>query len=268
MSHSAGFRAATWPWGGDQPWHPFEPTTLGTGRRDDAVHRVLFAPGTKYSYSNPGVIFLGRIIELCLGRRLRGLHHQEHPHAARHDTHASSTARPTTCVPHRSHSYVRTDEGINEAALRLRHRDHRLERRPERAARRHGEVSGVPDRRRGQTADDVVLKRSSLDEMCDAADPGGDGEGGSGGDVAGRAVVLHRAPRRRRAGRPQRRSERLHLAPVPPPSQPHRVPRVVQHGHDRLVRRLTSRHARDRRVPAAAHVEEHHQQAIESHKQG
>src|SRR5262249_30121593 len=22
MSHSAGFRAATWPWGGDEPWHP------------------------------------------------------------------------------------------------------------------------------------------------------------------------------------------------------------------------------------------------------
>jgi hypothetical protein len=26
MTHSAGFRAATWPWGGDQGWHPFEPT--------------------------------------------------------------------------------------------------------------------------------------------------------------------------------------------------------------------------------------------------
>ena len=26
LSHSAGFRNPTWPWGGDQPWHPFEPT--------------------------------------------------------------------------------------------------------------------------------------------------------------------------------------------------------------------------------------------------
>src|SRR5258705_9418963 len=26
MTHSGGFRAGTWPWGGDQPWHPFEPT--------------------------------------------------------------------------------------------------------------------------------------------------------------------------------------------------------------------------------------------------
>jgi CubicO group peptidase (beta-lactamase class C family) len=28
---------------------------------------LLFAPGTKYSYSNPGVIFLGHIIELLSG---------------------------------------------------------------------------------------------------------------------------------------------------------------------------------------------------------
>ena len=26
MTHSSGLRAPTWPWGGDQPWHPFEPT--------------------------------------------------------------------------------------------------------------------------------------------------------------------------------------------------------------------------------------------------
>ena len=26
MSHSAGLRASTWPWGGDKPWQPFEPT--------------------------------------------------------------------------------------------------------------------------------------------------------------------------------------------------------------------------------------------------
>ncbi|MGI8844497.1 MAG: serine hydrolase domain-containing protein, partial [Gemmatimonadaceae bacterium] len=26
LSHSAGFRNPTWPWGGDEPWHPHEPT--------------------------------------------------------------------------------------------------------------------------------------------------------------------------------------------------------------------------------------------------
>ena len=25
LSHSAGFRDATWPWGGEKDWHPFEP---------------------------------------------------------------------------------------------------------------------------------------------------------------------------------------------------------------------------------------------------
>ena len=41
---------------------------LGAARRDVAVHASCnSAPGTKYSYSNPGVIFLGRIIELLSG---------------------------------------------------------------------------------------------------------------------------------------------------------------------------------------------------------
>src|SRR5690606_11406011 len=26
LSHSSGFRDPTWPWGGHEPWHPFEPT--------------------------------------------------------------------------------------------------------------------------------------------------------------------------------------------------------------------------------------------------
>jgi CubicO group peptidase (beta-lactamase class C family) len=25
LTHSAGLRNPTWPWGGDRPWHPFEP---------------------------------------------------------------------------------------------------------------------------------------------------------------------------------------------------------------------------------------------------
>ena len=62
MSHSAGFRAATWPWGGDQPWHPFEPTKWEQLVAMMPYTNLEFAPGSKYSYSNPGVIFLGRWI--------------------------------------------------------------------------------------------------------------------------------------------------------------------------------------------------------------
>lgn len=29
LTHLAGFRNSTWPWGGDKPWHPFEPTRCG-----------------------------------------------------------------------------------------------------------------------------------------------------------------------------------------------------------------------------------------------
>ena len=67
MSHSAGFRAGTWPWGGDQPWHPFEPTRWDQVVAMFPYTEILFKPGTQYSYSNPGVIFLGRIIESFSG---------------------------------------------------------------------------------------------------------------------------------------------------------------------------------------------------------
>jgi len=67
LSHSAGFRGPTWPWGGDEAWHPHEPT-----RWDQIVAmlpytEILFPPGTRYSYSNPGIVFLGQVIERLTG---------------------------------------------------------------------------------------------------------------------------------------------------------------------------------------------------------
>jgi len=67
LSHSAGFRMATWPWGGDQPWHPHEPTRWAQLRAMFPYTEILFPPGSKYSYSNPGLVFLGRVIELVTG---------------------------------------------------------------------------------------------------------------------------------------------------------------------------------------------------------
>jgi CubicO group peptidase (beta-lactamase class C family) len=63
MTHSAGFRNPTWPWGGDKPWHPFEPTEWSQLVAMFPYTEVEFEPGSRYSYSNPGIIFLGRIIE-------------------------------------------------------------------------------------------------------------------------------------------------------------------------------------------------------------
>jgi CubicO group peptidase (beta-lactamase class C family) len=67
MSHSAGFRNPTWPWGGDQDWHPFEPTEWSQVAAMLPYTRIEFPPGSRYSYSNPGIIFLGRVIELLTG---------------------------------------------------------------------------------------------------------------------------------------------------------------------------------------------------------
>jgi CubicO group peptidase (beta-lactamase class C family) len=73
MSHSAGFRSPTWPWGPDQPshagqaWVPFEPTKWTQVAAMLPYTEILFPPGTRHSYSNLGVVFLGQIIERLSG---------------------------------------------------------------------------------------------------------------------------------------------------------------------------------------------------------
>ncbi|MDX2033656.1 MAG: serine hydrolase domain-containing protein [Blastocatellia bacterium] len=67
MSHSAGFQAATWPWGGDKDWHPHEPRQWEQLVAMMPYTEILFKPGSKFSYSNPGIIYLGRVIEALSG---------------------------------------------------------------------------------------------------------------------------------------------------------------------------------------------------------
>ncbi|MEQ8523618.1 serine hydrolase domain-containing protein [Gracilimonas sp.] len=64
MSHSAGFRNPTWPWGGFKDWHPHEPQHWEQLVAMFPYTDIQFKPGTKWIYSNLGIIFLGRIIEL------------------------------------------------------------------------------------------------------------------------------------------------------------------------------------------------------------
>jgi CubicO group peptidase (beta-lactamase class C family) len=68
MSHSGGFRAATWPWhDDDKAWQPFEPTQWSQIVAMLPYTEIAFAPGSRFSYSNLGVIFLGEIIERLSG---------------------------------------------------------------------------------------------------------------------------------------------------------------------------------------------------------
>lgn len=67
LSHSAGFRGSTWPWGGDQPWHPHEPTEFAQLVAMLPYTTIEFSPGRKFSYSNPGIVFVGQAIERLTG---------------------------------------------------------------------------------------------------------------------------------------------------------------------------------------------------------
>jgi CubicO group peptidase (beta-lactamase class C family) len=67
MTHSAGFRNPTWPWDKGEPWEPFEPTEYSQLVAMFPFTEILFRPGSKFSYSNPGIIFLGKIIEKLSG---------------------------------------------------------------------------------------------------------------------------------------------------------------------------------------------------------
>jgi len=62
LTHSGGFRGATWPWK-DKPWHPHEPACWEQLVAMFPYTQVHFEPGSQSRYSNLGIIFLGRIIE-------------------------------------------------------------------------------------------------------------------------------------------------------------------------------------------------------------
>lgn len=66
MSHSAGFRGGTWPWR-EQEWQPFEPPGWAQLEAMLPYTETLFGPGERFSYSNPGIVYLGQVIERLSG---------------------------------------------------------------------------------------------------------------------------------------------------------------------------------------------------------
>jgi CubicO group peptidase (beta-lactamase class C family) len=71
LTHSAGFRNPTWPWDCDDSkncdWQPFEPTRWSQVAAMLPYTHLAFAPGSRWSYSNLGYVFLGQIIERLSG---------------------------------------------------------------------------------------------------------------------------------------------------------------------------------------------------------
>lgn len=67
LSHTAGFQNPTWPYGNGEPWEPFEPTTWNQLVAMMPYQELLFTPGSRYGYSNPGFIYLARVVEQISG---------------------------------------------------------------------------------------------------------------------------------------------------------------------------------------------------------
>ena len=67
LTHSSGLQNPTWPWSGGEPWEPFEPRSWSQLVAMMPYQRLHFRPGSRYGYSNPGYIYLARVIEELAG---------------------------------------------------------------------------------------------------------------------------------------------------------------------------------------------------------
>jgi len=164
MSHSAGFGGATWPWR-DHDWQPFEPKGWPQLAAMLPYTEVKFRPGTRFSYSNPGIVYLGQVIERLSGEDFEV--YVDKNILKPLGMHASYFDRtPPYLLRHRSHSYyirkgkhvaapfdVDTGVTVSNGGLNAPMPD---------MAKYMAFLLGDPGR---QPEYDLVLKQSSLAEM-------------------------------------------------------------------------------------------------------
>ena len=175
LSHTAGFQNPTWPYGNDQPWEPFEPTTWNQLVAMMPYQQLLFKPGSRYGYSNPGFVYLARVIEQITGDPWDA-YVQKNIFAPLEMNRSYFRSTPYFLASHRSHNYyVRRDSTSPETPQLI---DNGAEFDPGITSPNgawnapvsdlvkyvafltNANLPGVPRERY-----DIVLKRSSLDEM-------------------------------------------------------------------------------------------------------
>ena len=172
LSHSAGFRAGTWPWvesgkTGDQAWQPFEPPAWEQLVAMMPYTQLEFAPGTKYNYSNPGYVYLGRVIEDVTGQPFETYIDKEilRPLGM---TRAFFDQAPSFLRTNKSHSYFVDDTGVTEARFDfdtgITVMNGGLNAPITDMAKYLGLLQGSADAAT-QSRYDAILKRSSLEEM-------------------------------------------------------------------------------------------------------
>ena len=109
LSHAAGFQAGTWPWGNNREWEPFEPTTWNQLVAMMPYSELQFRPGSRYGYSNPAFVYLARVIEQVTGDPWDA-YVQKNIFAPLELTRSYFRGTPYYLAAHRSHNYhIRKD---------------------------------------------------------------------------------------------------------------------------------------------------------------
>ena len=164
MSHSSGFRDATFPWR-DADWQPFEPTQWSQIVAMLPYTEIKFKPGTRYSYSNLAVVFLGEIIERLSGDQFE-VYMQKNVFRPLGMDHSYYDRSPYTLLRYRSHSWDLKDGKLTEDPFNFNTG----------ITRSNGGLNApLPDMLKyirfllgdpaHQAEYDAILKRSSLEEM-------------------------------------------------------------------------------------------------------
>jgi CubicO group peptidase (beta-lactamase class C family) len=166
LSHTAGFRGGTFPFGGDKDWHPAEPTKWSQLVAMFPYTEILFKPGSKYSYSNPGIVYLGQVIERLSGEDFE-VYMDKNVLKPLGMYNSFYDTTPFHLLKHRSHSYQISKEGkMTEGRFDM---DTGI------TVSNGGLNSPFPDMikylkfllgdPKKQAEYDVILKRASLEEM-------------------------------------------------------------------------------------------------------
>ena len=114
ITHTSGFRGSTFPWGGDEEWHPHEPTDWAQVAAMMPYTRIEFEPGSRYSYSNPGYSMLGRIVEEVSGDHIE-IYVTKNILMPLGMTRSYFDRSPYHLLPHRSNNYFQPQAGPPQA---------------------------------------------------------------------------------------------------------------------------------------------------------
>jgi CubicO group peptidase (beta-lactamase class C family) len=189
MTHSAGFRNPTWPWDKGEDWEPFEPTEYSQLVAMFPFTETLFKPGSKFSYSNPGIIFLGRVIEKLTGDDYEVyIDKNIFRPLGMHRTYFDTT--PPHLLKHRAHSYYiregKRTEGRFDANTGITVSNSGLNSPISDMVKYLNFLIGDPKRQEEYV---VVLKRSTLEEMWEPQLPTTVDANGNSGFTTGIGLI-------------------------------------------------------------------------------